>query len=240
MFWWIFAASLAYFVKGLCGFGNTLVFSSLLAFTENNAGITPVELLIGVPTNPIVIWKYRKSLQPKLFLPLIGLVIAGSIPGALLLQSADAKWLKLAFGLVTLLISGEMLYRLYRPASSQKSGAGMVLIALFSGLLCGLYGIGAPLSAYVSRKTKDAQSFKANLCMVFFAENLFRVGLYSFLGIINLEILKQSLLLLPFTLGFLLLGLRLSRSFSEKTAKKIVVAMLMLSGLMLIVNNWPV
>lgn len=54
MYLWIIAAFTAYFIKGLCGFANTLVFTSILSFGAANANISPVELLIGYPTNFIL------------------------------------------------------------------------------------------------------------------------------------------------------------------------------------------
>jgi len=49
MHWWIIATVLAYFVKGVCGMGNTLVFTSVLSFANSNVNISPVELLLGYP-----------------------------------------------------------------------------------------------------------------------------------------------------------------------------------------------
>lgn len=99
MFWlWILAAMAAYFIKGLCGFANTLVFTSILSFGVSNANISPIDLLLGYPTNLILTWKNRKSLDAKVYLPLAALVLAGSIPGAFLLKNVDAKAIKLVFG----------------------------------------------------------------------------------------------------------------------------------------------
>ena len=45
---WMLAAAAAYFVKGLCGFANTLVFTSILSFgSATNANISPVDLLVA-------------------------------------------------------------------------------------------------------------------------------------------------------------------------------------------------
>ena len=44
---WIIATVAAYYIKGLCGFANTLVFTSILSFRESNAVISPVDLLLG-------------------------------------------------------------------------------------------------------------------------------------------------------------------------------------------------
>lgn len=43
---WILAAMAAYFIKGLCGFANTLLFTSILSFSKANAHISPVDLLL--------------------------------------------------------------------------------------------------------------------------------------------------------------------------------------------------
>ena len=77
MYLWILAAVAAYFIKGLCGFANTLVFTSILSFGVANANISPIDLLLGYPTNLILTWKNRRSLDPKVYLPLAALVLAG-------------------------------------------------------------------------------------------------------------------------------------------------------------------
>lgn len=71
----------------------------------------PVELLIGYPTNFILTWKNRKSLDYKVYLPLAALVLAGCIPGALLLKNADVSNIKVIFGNVAVLFGLEMLFR---------------------------------------------------------------------------------------------------------------------------------
>ena len=90
----------AYFVKGMCGFANTLVHSTILSFRDNNVDITPVELLVGFPANVLIVRKERKHICAKTFLPLAALVLAGCIPGAFLLKHAEAGAVKIFFGVV--------------------------------------------------------------------------------------------------------------------------------------------
>ena len=64
----IFAAISAFFVKGMCGFANTLVFTSITGFRYPNLDITPVELIVGYPTNLVIAWKERRNtLQRRCF-----------------------------------------------------------------------------------------------------------------------------------------------------------------------------
>ena len=82
---WNLAALAAFFIKGLCGFANTLVFTTILSFSPAiNRNISPVELLLGYPTNLILAWRERRAIRWRVCLPLAGLVMAGSVPGALL------------------------------------------------------------------------------------------------------------------------------------------------------------
>ena len=83
---WILATITAYFVKGLCGFANTLVFTTVLSFGTANVNISPIDLVLGYPTNLILTWKNRNRLDWKVWLPLSVLVLMGSVPGALLLK----------------------------------------------------------------------------------------------------------------------------------------------------------
>lgn len=237
MVWWIAASVCAFFVKGLCGFANTLVFTTILSFGSSNASISPVELLLGYPTNIILAWKNRKSIQWKVCLPLALLVIAGSIPGALFLKNADTGIVKLFFGAVIVLVGVEMLLREFRPGKIRRSGAVLSVIGLLSGLLCGLYGVGALLGAYISRVTEDSKSFQANICTVFLAENTFRIGLYAWWGILTLDVARQAAMLVPFMLAGLLLGMGSGKLLDEKIVKRIVVVMLIVSGVALIWNS---
>ena len=91
------AAVVAYFIKGLCGFANTLVFTAIFSFGSVNANISPIDLLLGYPANVILTWENRKNLDPKVYIPLAVLVLAGSIPGAFLLKNVDARAIKLVF-----------------------------------------------------------------------------------------------------------------------------------------------
>lgn len=235
MGWMMFAAVCAYFVKGLCGFANTLVFSTILSFSTNNVNISPVELVLGLPSNIMISYKERKSVQWKVCLPLASLVLLGDIPGILLLKNTNTQVIKGIFGFVIIAIGVEMLLREYM-GKTKKSQLLLITIGILSGILCGLYGIGALLAAYMGRVTDNSSSFKGNLCIVFLIDNLFRLVMYGVTGIITLATLKQSVILFPFMALGLFLGMKGSSFLDEMKIKKLVIIMLILSGVSLIVT----
>lgn len=237
MWLWILAAIVAFFVKGLCGFANTLVFTSILGFGANNINISPVELVLGYPSNLIIAWRNRRSLDPKIYIPLTILIIAGSIPGAFILKNINAQYVKIIFGIVIIFIAVEMYFRERSAKKTKGSKIILAIIGIISGALCGLFGIGALLAAYIGRVTDNSSEFKANICAVFSIENTFRIILYSIMGIITLPTLYQSLIMIPFMLLGLWLGIKSSQILDEKYVKKLVIVLLMISGVVLIFKN---
>ncbi|MCR5556954.1 MAG: sulfite exporter TauE/SafE family protein [Butyrivibrio sp.] len=237
MWLWIIATISAFYIKGLCGFANTLVFTSVLGFGENNVIISPVELILGYPTNLILTWENRKELKKQVFIPLSILVLAGSIPGAFLLKNVDSGIIKIVFGVVIILLGTEMYFRETRDVRIKKSNVLLGIIGVLSGVLCGLFGVGALLAAYIGRVTKSSSEFKANISAVFIVENTFRIILYSILGIISSASLKQAIVLMPFMLLGLFMGVMSGKVMDDKLVKRIVIILLIISGIALITRN---
>ena len=251
------AAVVAYFIKGLCGFANTLVFTAILSFGSVNANISPIDLLLGYPANVILTWKNRKNLDPKVYIPLAVLVLAGSIPGAFLLKNVDARaiimgvlsvavsfvmnlflaLLELVFGVVVVALGAEMLSREYSKKRVPSSRLVLAIIGVAAGVLCGLFGVGALLAAYVNRVTDEDSSFKANISAVFIVDNTFRIILYSALGLLTFDTVLSVLKLIPFAFLGLFLGIKCSNHMDGKNVKKITSVLLVLSGISLTLKN---
>ena len=221
----ILATLAAFFIKGLCGFANTLVFQSILSFGVNNASISPVELALGFPGNAILTWQNRKSLDPKVFGPLM----------ALMLSSIDGRIVKIIFGTAIILIALDMLRGQGKPRKEKKWMTALVGVA--AGVLSGLFGVGALLAAYVSRITETNGAFKANISVVFLAENVFRFALYAALGILNQAALVTAVKLMPFMLVSLFAGIAVSKKIDDRRIRKLVLLLLVVSGAMLIAQN---
>ncbi len=234
---WITAAVFAFFIKGLCGFANTLTFTTILSFGAANINISPVELVLGYPANLIIAWSERKSIRWSICAPLSVLVIAGSIPGILFLKNADAQIVKIIFGFTVIFIGIEMLLKESSQKRRKKSKLLLGFIGVLSGILCGLYGVGALLGAYISSVAEDSRALKANICVVFLVENTLRMALYSAWGIITPQVLRSAVMLSPFMIAGLLAGVTSCKFLDERLVRKIVIIMLIISGAALLVNN---
>lgn len=235
----ILAAIAAFFIKGLAGFANTLVFNSILSFQMSNVAISPVELLLGYPSNMIIAWNKRNRSDYRIWLPLVSLLIIGMIPGAFFLKLGNIHILKILFGLVVMGIGLEMLLRESIKTTASISRKNLRIIGVVAGFLCGLFGIGALLAAYIHRVSSDSDSFKGNLCIVFVIENTLRILIYASAGIITFSTLLTSITLLPFMLIGLFLGMTCSNHLPEVFIKNFVILSLIISGITLILMNLP-
>ena len=223
------AVCLAYMVKGLTGFANTLVLTAIMSFERSGRDITPMDLLLSFPANVWMMLQQRRSIQWKKALPVCAVLLAGCIPGTLLLKGVSPAALKVVFGV---LLIGLGLERIMRPQGGNGKGSPVL-----SGITAGLFGVGALLAAYMSRTAKDPGEYRANLGFVFVAENVFRLGLYTVTGLITLPVLVEAVKLLPCMVAGFLGGSALSRRLDPERLSRVIMVMLMLSGLALILQN---
>jgi len=242
MFWLPIVTLFSFFIKGLCGFANSMVFTTLMSFKSSLVNVSPVILLLDFPSNLIMTWRYRREINLKVCLPLSAMVVAGMIPGTLFLKNMDTKLIKVIFGLVVVSIAADMLLDMTlreKKAAAPRNGKSlkMGLLGVAAGFICGLCGIGVLIGAYVSKVTDNARAFKANACAVFFVSNCTKILLFLLLDILSADILFQAITLAPFLLLGLWLGMRSSDFMSEKPAKKLVLLMLVISGAALIIEN---
>lgn len=141
------------------------------------------------------------------------------------------------FGIVVILIAVEMFFREYQPTNAKDSNLLLGIIGVLSGILCGLFGIGALLAAYVGRVTNSTDEFKANISAVFIVENTVRIFTYYLLGVFTLNSLKQTVILTPFMIIGLFAGMESSKVLDERVIKKIVIVLLVISGVFLVGMN---
>lgn len=238
MIWLWFVTLFAFFIKGLCGFANSLVFTTLMSFSSSIVHISPIMLLLNYPTNLILVWNGRKSLNWKICGPLCIMVIAGIIPGTFFFTNTDTRLLEGIFGVAVVLISLEMLFnkRKAQP-SGQKVNWKLSLLGVLSGFVCGFCNTGVLVGTYLSKVTDNTQSFKANACIVYFLSDNIKLLMFLCLGVLSREILLEALSIFPIAMLGLWLGMKSSKIMNETIAKKVVLVMLIISGLGLVINN---
>ena len=108
----------AFFLKGIAGFGNTLIVNGGLAFIRENRFITPIDTLLGFPVNIFMVVREWKYIRFSIAVPLLISVGAGIIPGIYLLDSVNDRILKSILALVLLIIS----FDFFRAGGRKRRG----------------------------------------------------------------------------------------------------------------------
>lgn len=200
---------LGFIIKGLIGFGNPLFTAPALSMRLNNVVITPGCLLLDCPVNAYITWKNRSHFNWQRVASLLAAMMLGIIPGTLLLRFSMPKYLKALLGVIVIGLGVEMVTRNLRK---KTTGGGKehplmrLVVAFFSGMCAGLFGINLFIVAYLERTAKDYQEFKGSMCFLFFGENLFRLCIYAITGLLTRKALLFGLVSAPAAF----IGLRLS------------------------------
>ena len=155
-------------------------------------------------------------------------MLAGCIPGALLLKNADVSNIKVIFGNVAVLFGLEMLFRDKKRVEGNPLSQSSPRSRLTFGAL---------LAVYVDRVTDSGSEFKANISAVFIADNTFRIILYSALHLLTFDTLKSALMLIPIAILGLFAGMKSSSLLKEKTVRRMMAVLLILSGVSLTLQN---
>ena len=236
---WHIAILAAYFVKGLAGFGNSLIHTGVMAFFLENSVITPVDLLLTLPANIAMMWKHRAHLIRRIWLPAALISAIFLVPGALLLRNLNGRIIKLIFGAVVIAISLDLLRN-----KDQTNAAPTVLsrvitwiMIVLSGILSGMFGVGALMAAAMGKMTGSSRELKANMSAVYSLNDTFRVIIYSLTGLLTWPRVLQALTLFPAMAVGLFLGMKCAGKLSERSVRLCIVVVLAASGLMLIINN---
>lgn len=231
------AAFLAYIVKGMSGFANTLVLSTILSFQTTNLNITPLDLVLSLPSNIALAWKDRKKLNLRICAPMALCIVLGALPGVFLLKLGNAAILKIAMGLLIAAIGVETWTRGRAHHSSQGNTATLIIIGLISGVLSGIFGIGALMVAYINRYSGSNSEFRGNTCFVFAADNVFRLILYIVTGVMTMDAVLHGLCLMPCMAAGIFVGTRLADKLGDAKARTATAILLILSGLSVAITN---
>ena len=233
---YLVATFLGGFTSGLTGFAAGLVVSGIWLHI-----ITPLQTAVLIAAFGLVnqgygIWKVRHALQWRRIWPF---VIGGAVGvplGAQLVTYLNPAYIRFGVGVMLIAYST---YNLARPSIPPiKSGPLLDgAVGIFNGLLGGLTGLGGVISTIwvqLGGGAKDAQ--RAIFQPVLFLTMTMTTATFAASGrLFHFSILRLFLLGLPMLLLGLWVGVRLYGKLDDAAFRKVILGLLLLSGLSLIV-----
>jgi uncharacterized membrane protein YfcA len=236
----LLAAFLGGFASGLAGFAMGFVVSGIWLHVITPIQTTALIAGYGLWTQGYGVWKLRHSLNWRTLAPFI---IGGTIGvpiGTMVLTYVEPTYLRSGVGLL-LVVYG--IYGLSQPAFKplQATAAADGSVGFLNGLLCGLTGLpGFVITVWCQLRgwTKDVQ--RAVFQPVMLAAIVMTTISLSVSGAITAEIVKLYLLGLPALLAGLWLGFKLYGKLDDAAFRKLILLLLLASGLALIAaQGWP-
>jgi uncharacterized protein len=236
----LFAAFLGGFASGLAGFAMGFVVAGIWLHIITPIQTTALIVGYGLWTQGYGVWKLRHSLSWRNIAPFI---IGGTIGvplGTLLLTYIDPAYMRSGIGLLLVLYGT---YGLTQPALKPvpAGAAADGGIGFLNGMLCGLTGFpGFIITIWCQLRgwTKDVQ--RAVFQPVMLGAIVVTAISLSFTGVVTAEIVKLYLLGLPALLAGLWVGFKLYGKLDDAAFRKLVLVLLLVSGLSLIVaHGWP-
>jgi len=237
----LLAAFLGGFASGLAGFAMGFVVSAIWLHVITPVQTTTLIVGYGLWTQGYGVWKLRHSLRWRNVAPFIIGGTVGVPLGTMLLTYIDAAYLRSGVGLL-LVVYG--IYGLAQPAF-QPWQAGVAAdggIGFLNGVLCGLTGLpGFVITIWCQLRgwTKDLQ--RAVFQPVMLAAIVVTAISLSVTGAVTADTVKLYLLGLPALLAGLWLGFKLYGKLDDVAFRKLLLLLLLVSGLALIVaHGWPI
>jgi len=221
-------------VSGLAGFAMGLVVSGIWLHILTPAQTAALIVGYGILVQTYSIWKIRHALSLRTLAPFIGGGLFGVPIGAVLLGYISPALVRDGVGVLLIVYSG---YFLIRPHvhNVTRSLAADVSIGFVNGILGGMTGLAGPIiTVWCQLRGFRRDEQRAVFQPVILASFVLTAISLTVNGTVTRDLLQIYLYGLPALGAGLWLGLKLYGHLDEQTFRKVVLVLLMLSGLVLV------
>lgn len=216
----------AAYVRATIGFGSGLIMVGLLTFMFPIKLVVPLVLLLDIVGSVLLGgYDFKHVRWPELSWLLPGSIL-GLAVGSWLLHATPAQHLTLFLGIF---LAAYVLYALWvKPERLPGIGRRWGLpLGIFGGVIGSLYGGGGPpLVAYFQMRKLDKRAFRATFQGIALIDNILRIGLYVFFGLLTMAQFGAAVLLFPAMAVGLWFGNRLHLRISEQAFLRATLVLL--------------
>jgi uncharacterized membrane protein YfcA len=227
--------SVAFFIRGIAGFGSGLIAIPLLALMLPLPLVVPMVGLLDYVASNIHGVRHRHAIAWRDILPLFPFSLIGVACALYLFKTVDAYLLRKALGSFVLLYG---LYSLVQVGASRPGSRWWAIIAGgFGGFIGTLFGTGGPFYViYLRLRGLDMTVFRATVATIFIIDGGVRIGGYLLSGFYTKQTLLAFAMALPIMAITLYLGGRVHTSISQRTFQRGIGLLLMVSGISLLLR----
>ncbi len=228
-------AFLAGIVTGLTGFGTALTAMALWLYVVTPVLAAPLVAFCSLASHLFTLRKIWPDMDVRAAMPFVIGGLLGIPGGVWLLTQASPDMFKLAVGAVLIAYPLFMLLARTPPAITGHSRAIQYAVGVASGVCGGFAGLsGVVLVVWSQLRHWSKQRARSVLQLINMVILGIAVVAYSLRGLVNVELLKLVALCAPATLCGSWIGLRLYQRIDQASFTRVVLMLLIASGLGLI------
>ena len=227
----------AYFVRGISGFGSGLLAVPLLALRFPLPQVVPFMLIADFSASALIGGIHFRQVERSEIVRLLPATLIGVTLGTILLVSLPPALLLtvlagfiLVFALRSLLVRSDS----FTPVSPRWAWPA----ALTGGAVSGLFGTGGPpYVIYLSHRLRDKSQLRATLSGLFFLEGLIRIVSFLVAGLLlDVGVWLRALCALPVVVAALYAGSHIHTRLSDTQMLRIVSLLLLVSAVSLLLK----
>lgn len=233
-------AALAGFVQGLSGFGFGLTAMSVWAWTLEPKLAASLSLFGSLVGQLIAVFTVRRGWDWKTLLPFVLGGLAGLPLGLYLLPRLDVPLFKAALGTMLVIVCPLMFFAARLPRV-RGGAAGDAVAGAAGGMMGGLGGFtGVVPTLWCQVRGFDRERQRAVIQNFNLSMQVVTFGSYIATGILEAAMLPLLAVVAPAVLLPVLLGARVYLGISDLAFRKVVLGLLMASGIAMLVSSVPV
>lgn len=224
--------SVAYFVRGIAGFGSGLVAIPLLLLIHPLSVVVPVVVALDFLGSLAQGLKNREKICWSEISPLLPFTLIGCGTALMLFTTADIDILTAALAVFIVIFA---IYQLLPLPEFYGSRLWSIPAGLLGGLVGTLFGTGGPFyMIYLSVRGLDKVQLRSSFAAYFFVDGTIRLTGFFLIGLLNVKVFLFLLAYLPIAAIALFVGGKAHVTISTHTFKIFISLILIFSGYQLL------
>lgn len=220
-----------FYVQTIFGFAGSLVALPILLFQMPLTDAIAYISIFYMCSSILLLSKEWRNLDFKIILQLSFTTVIGVLIGIVVLNYAKPLFLKTGLGLF---IFAYVAYVSFGKRKLKLNKFGIYIFGIFAGFFSGVFSTGGPLHVVcVENSVKDVKTFRATMIGLSGVITLTRIPALAISGILHGHHFKMALVIFPIFLLAQFLGKKTFVRINELFFKKILVALLCISGILL-------
>ncbi len=226
---------IAYFVRGITGFGSGLIAIPLLALILPLTIVVPMIGLLDYTASLSHGFTQRREIKWREILPLLPFTVIGVVTALYLFKQSDGAVLTKFLGIFIL---GYAIYSLSgHSPKGHTSKLWSIIAGIGGGMVGTLFGTGGPFYViYLQLRGLGKTPFRASVATIFLIDGASRIVGYTITGFYTRDTLILMLAGLPLMVIAMILGGRIHTNISQLMFKRAIGVILIGSGIALLVR----